>query len=152
MNTKLLLASAMSLCLFGGAALAQSQTPPPPPAPPAAAPKDDARMAAPDAGDDDQMGPAGDEDMADMPPPPPPGGPRDHGPGPKGPRHGMGPRGMMPPPPPPSKAAHFRIQNGPFRFDVKCADDEPMQACADIAAKMLDQAKSLPLPPPPPAR
>ena len=63
-------------------------------------------------------------------PPPPPGGPR----------------GMRPPPPPPSKAAHFRLQRGDVTLDVKCADDESMKACADLAMQMLDKVGTLPKP------
>jgi hypothetical protein len=44
------------------------------------------------------------------------------------------------PPPPPSKAAHFRLESAGVVLDVKCADDAPMQACADIALQMLDRA------------
>ena len=136
MKTKLLLVCAMSLCL-GVAAYAQTAAPDaPPPAP--GAPKDEMRMPPPPPGEDAM---SDDDDAAEMAPP---AGPRGHGPdrmGPRGPRHG--PRGMMPPPPP-SKAADFRIENGPFKFQVKCAEDEPMQACADIAIKMLAEAKNLP--------
>jgi len=42
-------------------------------------------------------------------------------------------------PPPPSKAAHFRIEQGDNAIDVKCADEEPMRACADIAMQFLDR-------------
>lgn len=75
---------------------------------------------------------------ADVAPPPPPGAdmPNPHGPGmagPKGDRRG-------PPPPPPSKAAHFRLESAGVTLDVKCADDEPMQVCADIALQLLDRA------------
>jgi hypothetical protein len=70
--------------------------------------------------------------------PAPPGAemPNPHGPrmaGPKGDRR-------SPPPPPPSKAAHFRLESGGVILDVKCADDEPMQACADIDLQLLDRA------------
>ena len=41
--------------------------------------------------------------------------------------------------PPPSKAAHFRVELGDNGIDVKCADDEPMRACADIAMQFLDR-------------
>lgn len=82
------------------------------------------------------MAAAPDDGMA---PPPPPG------PGPKGPHmggpRGPGPRGDHdgPPPPPPSKAAHFRLESGDNRIDVKCADEEPMQACADIMMRIIDR-------------
>ena len=76
---------------------------------------------------------------AGAPPPPPPGGP--HG-GPRGPRGG-------PDAPPPPKAAHFRLERGDTALDVKCAADEPMRACADIALQLLDKLAALPAPPPP---
>lgn len=77
---------------------------------------------------------------ADAPPPPPPGpqgGPAEdqlhadwrHGP--------MGHR--PPPPPPPSKAAHFRIETGDIKIDIKCAEDEPTKACADEVNQILDR-------------
>jgi hypothetical protein len=55
-----------------------------------------------------------------------------------------GPRGEAPPraeapPPPPSKAAHFRVEQGDNGIEVKCADDEPMRACADITMQFLDR-------------
>ena len=72
-------------------------------------------------------------DAPDAPPPPPPG---------HGPRHDRGPgaRDDAPPPPPPSKAAHIRLEQGDLNLDIKCADDEPMSVCADIAMKLLDKA------------
>jgi len=79
------------------------------------------------------------------PPPPAPGGPDNldaatAGPPPIGPEGDMGPRGHRPPPPPPpSKAAHFRVEDGPKIIDIKCADDEPMKACADILSQLLDR-------------
>lgn len=66
------------------------------------------------------------------PPPPPPGGPRR---GPDAP--------PPPPPPPPSKGAHFIVERGEARIDVKCADDEPMKACADITLQLLDKLSTL---------
>ena len=53
---------------------------------------------------------------------------------------------MRPPPPPPSKAAHFRVQRGDVALDVKCADDESMKVCADLAMQMLDKVGTLPRP------
>jgi hypothetical protein len=41
--------------------------------------------------------------------------------------------------PPPTKAAHFRVEQGDNAIDVKCADEEPMRACADIAMQFLDR-------------
>lgn len=108
---KTLLFSAAALGLLATVASAQVAAPPPPPAPSA--------------------------DSAAPPPPPPMGGeaPGPHGPG------GPGPRGdRRDPPPPPSKAAHFRLESAGVVLDVKCAEDAPMQACADIALQMLDRA------------
>lgn len=42
-------------------------------------------------------------------------------------------------PPPPSKAAHFRIEDGDTRIDLKCAEDEPMKACADLLLQVMDR-------------
>ncbi|TCU28381.1 hypothetical protein EV131_102213 [Rhizobium laguerreae] len=42
-------------------------------------------------------------------------------------------------PPPPSKAAHFRIEDGNTRIDLKCAEDEPMKACADLLLQVIDR-------------
>lgn len=111
--------SAIAFAALTGTALAQQ-----PPAPPA---------------------PAGTPPAADavMPPPPPggPAGPEDHaGPPPRGPEGPMGPHGHRPPPPPPpSKAAHFRVEDGDTRIDIKCADDEPMKSCADILLQVIDR-------------
>ncbi|NEU13269.1 hypothetical protein G3T14_14175 [Methylobacterium sp. BTF04] len=68
---------------------------------------------------------------AGAPPPPPPGGPR---------------RNPDAPPPPPPKAAHFRLERGDTAVDVKCADDEPMRACADITQQLLDKLTGMPKP------
>lgn len=57
-----------------------------------------------------------------------------------------GPRGRRPPPPPPGKAAHFRLERGDLALDVKCAEDEPMQACAAIVLQLLDKAQPAPRP------
>lgn len=83
---------------------------------------------------------------AGAPPPPPPGGPR-RGPGPDGapppppggPQRGPGPDG----PPPPPKGAHFRLERGDARIDVKCADEDSMKACADITLQLLDKLGTL---------
>ncbi len=48
-------------------------------------------------------------------------------------------RGHRPPPPPPSKAAHFRIEDGNTRIDLKCAEDEPMKVCADLLLQVMDR-------------
>jgi hypothetical protein len=88
-----------------------------------------------------------------QPPQPPSGGPRPMAPGaaPSPPPQSAGqtttgqtpqltvggPRGEVLPPP--SKAAHFRVEQGDNAIDVKCADEEPMRACADIAMQLLDR-------------
>jgi hypothetical protein len=115
--------SGLALTLLAGAALADTPAPPPPDAPPAPA------MKAP-------------------PPPLPPGGPDAMDEGPPGgpPPPPVGPHGRRPPPPPPSKAAHFRVEDGNIVIDVKCADDEPMKACADFTLQMLDRVRTLPKP------
>lgn len=78
---------------------------------------------------------------AGAPPSPPPGGRR---PGPEAgapPPPGGSRRGPDAPPPP--KGAHFRFERGDARINVKCADDEPMKACADITLQLLDKLSSL---------
>ena len=109
-----LLFTAAGLAMLTGLAVAQEQPPAPPPAPMAAGQPDDG-----------------------APPPPPPG----HG------KHGeRGPRGGRDGdrPPPPSKAAHIRLEKGDLKLDVKCADDEPMKACSDIALQLLDKVAARP--------
>lgn len=101
------------------ATAAVAQVPPPPPGGPRPGPEAGAPPPPPPPG-----GPRGRE-AGGPPPPPPPGGPRG------------GPDG--PPPPPPPKGAHFQFERGDARVDVKCADDEPMRACADITLQLLDK-------------
>ncbi|THF49323.1 hypothetical protein [Allorhizobium terrae] len=114
--------SALALAALTGTAFAQQ--PPAPPAPAGAPPAADAVMPPPPPG-----GPADPQDRAAPPPPPP-----------RGPEGAMGPRGHRPPPPPPpSKAAHFRVEDGETKIDIKCADDEPMKACADILLQVIDR-------------
>lgn len=120
-----LLVSTLALAAVASVAFAQQQQPP-------AAEQPGASKA------QDQM----------LPPPGPPGRddspmadamwPHDHA----GPPHGNGDRHWGPPPPPfpmPSKAAHFMIQDGPRRIDVKCADDEPTKVCADTLLQIIDK-------------
>ncbi|NZD50679.1 hypothetical protein [Rhizobium leguminosarum] len=130
-----LLLSGLALAALAGTAFAQQ-----PPAPPSAG-----------------TPPAAAEPGSPPPPPPPPspsasdddgrpmmGGP-DARPGDRpddrwhGRRGDMGFRGHRPPPPPPSKAAHFRIEDGNTRIDLKCAEDEPMKACADLLLQVMDR-------------
>lgn len=70
--------------------------------------------------------PDGPRGRPEAPPPPPPGGPR---------------RGPDAPPSP--KGAHFHVERGDTRVDVKCADDEPMKACADITLQLLDKLSTI---------
>jgi hypothetical protein len=72
------------------------------------------------------------------PQPPGPPGPGEHSGvgGNMGANWHRGPWGHRPPPPP-SKAAHFRIEDGSVKIDVKCAEDEPMKACADELNQIL---------------
>ncbi|UFN47602.1 hypothetical protein LPC08_16475 [Roseomonas sp. OT10] len=113
-----------ALALFGAAQLATAQTPPAPP--PAA--------------------------QAESPPggpgaaPTPPGGPRfggHHMGGPRGPGgpHGPWMRAGGPPPPP---AASFRIERGDVKIGVRCAPNEPMQACVAAASALLDKVAGTP--------
>ncbi|KQP29072.1 hypothetical protein ASG60_11315 [Methylobacterium sp. Leaf469] len=86
-----------------------------------------------------------------QPAPPPPGGPKtgpEAGAPPPPPPHGgpRGPRGGPDAPPPPPKAAQFRLERGDTALDVKCAADEPMKACAEIALQMLDKLAAMPAP------
>lgn len=125
------------LMLMGGIAIAQTPAAPPPAAP--------------------QPPPA--QTQGQPPPPPgarpaedgmrgPYGGPMGRGMGGEFGRHGgemggwerhrMG--GMMPPPPPPPPGAHFRLRREGSLIDVRCAENEPMKACVDAAAVLLDKA------------
>ena len=142
---KTLLVSAALFGLLAGAAGAQDVTAPTPGAPapvpgapaaprgygfaPAASPGCGLAQAAPP-----MVGAT--VDRGALPPPPPSGAPR---PGPGGDR-GAPPPPPPPPSPPPSQAAHFRLESGGAVLEVKCADAEPMQACAQIALQLLDHA------------
>ena len=46
--------------------------------------------------------------------------------------------------PPPSKAARFHIETGDADIGIKCADDEPMKACADFTLQVLDKIAAMP--------
>jgi hypothetical protein len=39
----------------------------------------------------------------------------------------------------PSKAAHFRIEDGDKKIDIKCADDEPTKVCAEVLLQLIDK-------------
>ena len=135
---KKLMIAGLALAVLTGGALAQTTAPAAPGAPaPVAGPDAKAPSPPPVPGAEaatDDAGPG-------APPPPPPGGPRGNRPPPPPPGAFRGP-----PPPPPSRAAHFRLERGDSALDVKCAEDEPMKACADIALQMLDRLQALPKP------
>lgn len=81
------------------------------------------------------------------PPPPPPGpGPQARGPMPPGFPPGEGP-GMQGPRGwrhgPPSRAAAFHVERGDISVSVRCAQDEPTQACVDAAIRLMDKAGTL---------
>jgi hypothetical protein len=101
----------VAAALLATAAFAQ------PPRPPSGGP----RPSAPGAAPAPPPQPGSPTTTTGQAPQPPAGGPRSEG------------------PPPPSKAAHFRIEQGDNAIDVKCADEEPMRACADIAMQFLDR-------------
>lgn len=62
--------------------------------------------------------------------------PHDHA----GPPRGEGRRWGPPPPfPMPSKAAHFMIEDGSRRIDIKCAEDEPTKVCADTVLQIIEK-------------
>jgi hypothetical protein len=143
MKQSLLLFSALLLAASSGLAIAQPAPPvpdtsmdaPPPPPPPDGAGPDRGPPPSPPSRAD-ARGPAGRParlaDRGPLPPPPPPGGPG-----------GPGPDGRGPVPPPPSPGAHFHIERGGNVVDVKCADDQPMQACATIAEQLLAEGRKL---------
>lgn len=61
----------------------------------------------------------------------------------KGPPGKGPPPGEKGPPPPkwegPAKGAHFKLKRGGDNIDVKCADDEPVKACVDATASLIDR-------------
>ncbi|MCJ2087034.1 hypothetical protein MKK88_13695 [Methylobacterium sp. E-005] len=115
--TRIIALAGVAALLSGTVAFAQT---PPPPGGPRPGPEAGAPPPPPPGGP--RRGPG-----ADTPPPPPPGGPQ------------RGPDG----PPPPPKGAHFIIERGDARIDVKCADDDTTKACADITLQMLDKLATL---------
>jgi hypothetical protein len=102
--------------------------------------------------------PAGAPQTTEAAPPPPAGGPGMHhhgmrGPGgPGGMRGPGGPHRFGPPPAPPSKAAAFMIKRGDTRIQIRCAEDEAMQACVNAASALMDKVASMPPAPAPAAR
>lgn len=117
--------SAVALAALASTALAQQ----PPAPPPAAGLAPIADPAAPPPPPGEPIGPAADRGAPPLRGPDGDMGSGDHRP---------------PPPPPPSKAAHFRVEDGQTKIDIKCADDEPMKACSDILLQVLDHVKGLP--------
>ncbi|MBY5313472.1 hypothetical protein GR210_00300 [Rhizobium leguminosarum] len=129
-----LLLSGLALAALAGTAFAQ-QPPAPPSAgtPPAAAePGSPPPPPSPSTADDD-------EQMTDRPDARPGDRPDYRWHGRRGDMGFRGFRGHRPPPPPPSKAAHFRIEDGNTRIDLKCAEDEPMKVCADLLLQVMDR-------------
>ncbi|RWY78972.1 hypothetical protein [Rhizobium sp. WSM1325] len=129
-----LLLSGLALAALAGTAFAQ-QPPAPPTAgtPPAAAePGSPPPPPSPSTPDDD-------EQMTDRPDARPGDRPDYRWHGRRGDMGFRGFRGHRPPPPPPSKAAHFRIEDGNTRIDLKCAEDEPMKVCADLLLQVMDR-------------
>ncbi len=43
---------------------------------------------------------------------------------------------------PPAKAAYFRIRQGDAWLEVRCAEGEPMKACADVVLQILDRSNA----------
>ncbi|MBY2906547.1 hypothetical protein HF263_05425 [Rhizobium leguminosarum] len=128
-----LLLSGLALAALAGTAFAQ-QPPAPPSAgtPPAAAePGSPPPPPSPSTPDDD-------EQMTDRPDARPGDRPEYRWHGRRGDMGFRGFRGHRPPPPP-SKAAHFRIEDGNTRIDLKCAEDEPMKVCADLLLQVMDR-------------
>ncbi|NKM58842.1 hypothetical protein GFL21_30890 [Rhizobium anhuiense] len=132
-----LLLSGLALAALAGTAFAQ-QPPPPPSAgtPPAAAepgspPSPPPSPPASASDDDDRMMGGPDSSPRDRP--------DDRWHGSRGDMGFRGFRGHRPPPLPPSKAAHFRIEDGNTRIDLKCAEDEPMKVCADLLLQVMDR-------------
>jgi hypothetical protein len=131
---KTLLLSALPLAILTGGALAQATSQPPvPPAPGVAAPPPPPAGLAPPPPPGAAPPPVRPDTEADDLDAPPPHPLRE------------GPRGQRPPPQP-QRAAHFRLQRGDALIDVKCADEEPMKACAELALQMVDRLQALPKP------
>jgi hypothetical protein len=129
---KALLLSGLTLAILTGSALAQANGQPPAPptqgmaAPPPFAPGLAPPPPPPPGVAPPPMGRGADAGDIDGPPPPP------RGPAPRGQR----------PTPTPERAAHFRLQRGDALFDVKCAEEESMKTCADLALQMVDRLQT----------
>ena len=129
---KALLLSGLTLAILTGSALAQATGQPPTPptqgmaAPPPFAPGLAPPPPPPLGVAPPPMGRGVDAGDVDGPPPPP------RGPAPRGQR----------PTPTPERAAHFRLQRGDALLDVKCAEEESMKTCADLALQMADRLQT----------
>ncbi|WFS01543.1 hypothetical protein [Rhizobium tumorigenes] len=131
---KSIIVTGLAIAALTTSAFAQTASPQPaPPAPPAAQEKmaPPPHSAVPEVMSDATDAPPPPVPGCDAPPPPPPG-PREMG-------REMGMGGHHRPPPPPSKAAHFRIEDGRTKIDVKCADDEPTKVCADTLMQIIEK-------------
>ncbi|NNU64663.1 hypothetical protein G9X67_05075 [Rhizobium sp. WYCCWR 11152] len=129
-----LLLSGLALAALAGTAFAQQ-----PPAPPSAGPPPAAAEPGSPPPPPSPSAPDDDEQMTDRPDARPGDRPDYRWHGRRGDMGFRGFRGHRPPPPPPSKAAHFRIEDGNTRIDLKCAEDEPMKACADLLLQVMDR-------------
>ncbi|MBX4957313.1 hypothetical protein HJB56_22225 [Rhizobium lentis] len=136
-----LLLSGLALAALAGTAFAQQPPTPPPAAPPPAAPAPAAPppAAAPPAATEPESSPAPDDErvMRGGPDEPSRDRPDYRWHGSRGDMGVHGFRGHRMPPP--SKAAHFEIDDGNTRIDLKCAEDEPMKACADLLLQVIDR-------------
>ena len=74
--------------------------------------------------------------LAQMPPPPAGPGPQD---GATGPRERMEMRMMHMRP----RAAGFRLRRGDAEIDIRCAPNEPMQACVNAAGTLIDKVAAM---------
>ncbi|CAN7440484.1 hypothetical protein [Rhizobium leguminosarum] len=130
-----LLLSGLALAALAGTAFAQQPPAPPSAGTPPAAAEPGSPPPSPSVSDDDERMMGGpDARPGDHP------DDRWHGRrGDMGFRGDGGFRGHRPLPPPPSKAAHFRIEDGNTQIDLKCAEDEPMKACADLLLQVMDR-------------
>jgi len=54
------------------------------------------------------------------------------------------PQRTGPPKAPNGRAAHFILQDGGTRVDVKCANDDSMRTCADITLQFLEKLVAFP--------
>jgi hypothetical protein len=129
----LLAVAAAGLCLVGSAAYAQD--------PPSTDPLNPGPNPAATETPTDPGGTQEDQDKTDDPSEMAPSPTTDARPARMGDGRGpgrYGPRGRMRQPPP-SRAAEFEIENGVFKFRVKCAENDSTEACAEVASRLLSQ-------------